>query len=68
MRCRTRVCRAAARTRATWRRSPGLDPPPPERAGTELAAAGGNLLPLAADFPDGTFVGVDSFGPADRRR
>lgn len=54
---RTHPCHLAAIARLR-----GLDPPPPERARVlELGcAAGGNLLPLAADFPDSTFIGVDA--------
>jgi methyltransferase-like protein len=39
----------------------GLDPAPIERCRVlELgAAAGGNLIPLAVEFPEGRFVGVD---------
>src|SRR5262245_28858455 len=39
----------------------GLAPPPVRRCRVlELGcAAGGNLLPMAADLPDSTFVGVD---------
>ena len=56
---RTHPCYLAALARLF-----GLDPPSPRRCRVlELGcASGGNLLPMAADLPDSSFLGIDASG------
>jgi methyltransferase-like protein/SAM-dependent methyltransferase len=56
---RTHPCYLAASARLF-----GLDPPSPRRCRVlELGcASGGNLLPMAADLPESSFLGIDASG------